>query len=82
MDDTSEILRLEDALAQAREAGLNLVEVACDAAPPVCRLMDYEAKEHAKFKSQAEQHEKTRQRQREASKAKEIRVGCGLLSFR
>ncbi len=30
-----------DALRQAREAGLDLVEVSPKAAPPVCRILDY-----------------------------------------
>ncbi|HEX2282330.1 MAG TPA: translation initiation factor IF-3, partial [Thermomicrobiales bacterium] len=30
-----------DALQMARERGLDLVEVAPNAMPPVCRLMDY-----------------------------------------
>jgi translation initiation factor IF-3 len=35
------ILRKSDALARAREAGLDLVEVAPTSSPPVCRIMDY-----------------------------------------
>ena len=35
------MLRLEDALRLAEEADLDLVEVAPDARPPVCKLMDY-----------------------------------------
>lgn len=35
------ILSLGDALAAAAERGVDLVEVSPDAAPPVCRLMDY-----------------------------------------
>ena len=35
------IVRLEQALQLAREADLDLVEVAPDARPPVCKLMDY-----------------------------------------
>ena len=35
------ILELEDALQQAEELGLDLVEVAPGAEPPVCRIMDY-----------------------------------------
>jgi len=31
----------EDALVQAREIGLDLVEVAANSRPPVCRIMDY-----------------------------------------
>lgn len=35
------VLPLEEALAKAREAGLDLVEVAPNSDPPVCRIMDY-----------------------------------------
>ncbi|MGI8475860.1 MAG: translation initiation factor IF-3, partial [Thermomicrobiales bacterium] len=35
------IIQTRDALEMARERGLDLVEVAPNAVPPVCRLMDY-----------------------------------------
>ena len=35
------ILEMEDALQQAEDQGLDLVEVAGNADPPVCRIMDY-----------------------------------------
>ncbi|MVU83188.1 translation initiation factor IF-3 [Nocardia sp. ET3-3] len=35
------IVRVEDALRVAQEADLDLVEVAPDARPPVCKIMDY-----------------------------------------
>ena len=35
------IIPTKDALTKAQEAGLDLVEVAPDAKPPVCRIMDY-----------------------------------------
>jgi translation initiation factor IF-3 len=35
------IMSSRDALAMARERGLDLVEVSPTAAPPVCRIMDY-----------------------------------------
>lgn len=35
------IVSIEDALARARAAELDLVEVAAQADPPVCRIMDY-----------------------------------------
>lgn len=35
------IVSLEDALREAAEAGLDLVEVAPEADPPVCRIMDF-----------------------------------------
>ena len=44
IDDEGEqlgIMTPEDALRTAEEAGLDLVEVAPKAEPPVCRIMDY-----------------------------------------
>ena len=35
------VVRTSEALAMAEEAGVDLVEVAAKATPPVCRLMDY-----------------------------------------
>ena len=35
------IIPTEDALAKARDAGLDLVEVAPNERPPVCRIMDF-----------------------------------------
>lgn len=35
------IVNVQDALIKAQQAGLDLVEVAPDAVPPVCRIMDY-----------------------------------------
>jgi translation initiation factor IF-3 len=35
------ILKLDDALAKAQEATLDLVEVSPNAEPPVCRIMDF-----------------------------------------
>ncbi|PID53000.1 MAG: translation initiation factor IF-3 [Micrococcales bacterium] len=43
------IVRVEDALRLAQEADLDLVEVAPNARPPVCKLMDY-----GKFKYEAD----------------------------
>lgn len=35
------VVTLEDALGRADEAGLDLLEVSPNAAPPVCKLIDY-----------------------------------------
>ena len=35
------IVSIEEALKTAEEAGMDLVEIAPDAKPPVCRIMDY-----------------------------------------
>ena len=44
------VVRVEDALRLAEEAGLDLVEVAPNAKPPVAKLMDY-----GKYKYEAAQ---------------------------
>ncbi len=61
------IIRTDEALTAAREADLDLVEVAPTERPPVCRIMDF-----GKFKYQ----QKKRQHKGHAhqSKIKEIRV--------
>ena len=61
------ILSTEEAMAAARQAGLDLVEVAPTERPPVCRIMDF-----GKFKYQ----QKKRQHKTHAHqvKLKEIRV--------
>jgi translation initiation factor IF-3 len=61
------ILPTEDAIREARKAGLDLVEVAPNEQPPVCRVMDY-----GKYKyQQKKRHHKGQTHQ---SKIKEIRV--------
>ena len=53
------VMPTREALAQAAEASLDLVEVAPLASPPVCRVMDY-----GKFKyQQSKKHQEARRRQ-------------------
>lgn len=61
------IIPTKEALDKARQAELDLVEVAPDAKPPVCRIMDYGKFRYEKSKKQSRQ--KTHQ-----VKLKEIRV--------
>jgi translation initiation factor IF-3 len=63
------ILDTEDALRTAQEKGLDLVEVAANADPPVCRIMDY-----GKYKY--EQQKKTQQARKKQAQVqvKEIKV--------
>lgn len=35
------VVAIRDALALAQEAGLDLVEIAPNSAPPVCKILDY-----------------------------------------
>ena len=61
------IIPTEEALSLAREAGLDLVEVAPNEKPPVCRIMDF-----GKFKyQQKKKHHKTHVHH---AKIKEIRL--------
>jgi len=61
------ILTVDAALAAAREAGLDLVEVAPTETPPVCRIMDF-----GKFKYQ--QKKRQHRTHTHQTKVKEIRV--------
>ncbi len=61
------IINTDEALARAREADLDLVEVAPNERPPVCRIMDF-----GKFKYQ--QKKKKDKGHTHQSKIKEIRV--------
>lgn len=57
------VIELDDARSRARDADLDLVEVAPQARPPVCRIMDYgkwkyqQKKKESKAKSHAKQSE-------------------------
>jgi translation initiation factor IF-3 len=47
-----------DALAKAEEAGLDLVEIAANAEPPVCKILDYGKFKYAEQKKAAEARKK------------------------
>jgi len=55
------IVSLSDAFAQAEEIDIDLVEIAPNAAPPVCRLMDYGKFKYAESKRLHEQKLKQKQ---------------------
>jgi translation initiation factor IF-3 len=64
------IMPLAQAQETARKQGLDLVEVAPNATPPVCRILDY-----GKFKYEQEKKEQeARRHQRKASLLREIRL--------
>ena len=63
------VLATPDALKRAEEAGLDLVEVAPTAVPPVCRIMDY-----SKFKYEQEKREKEARKKQKIVHLKEIRL--------
>ena len=57
------VISTEDALERAREAGLDLVEVAPNERPPVCRIMDYGKFKYDKNKKKnsGQTHTKTKE---------------------
>lgn len=59
------VISTDDALARARAAGMDLVEVAPTERPPVCRIMDYGKFKYAQKKRKQKTHEQ---------KLKEIRL--------
>jgi len=64
------IVPIEEALRRAEEAQLDLVEVAPNAQPPVCRIMDY-----GKFKYQQHKKEAEARRKQSITTVKELRLG-------
>ena len=55
------IVSLSEALAKAEETDIDLVEIAPQAVPPVCRLMDYGKFKYAESKKQHEARLKQKQ---------------------
>ncbi|MGN6032225.1 MAG: translation initiation factor IF-3 [Thermomicrobiales bacterium] len=63
------IIPTRDALEMARERGLDLVEVAPNAVPPVCRLMDY-----GKFRYEQSRKERESRKSQHVTRVKEVRI--------
>lgn len=62
------VMPTREALAMAQEANLDLVEVAPQAAPPVCRIMDY-----GKFKYQQSKKQQEARRRQTTIQVKEVK---------
>ncbi len=72
IDETGEkrgVMPVEQALELAREAGLDLVEVAPGATPPVCKILDY-----GKFKYQAQKRAAEARKKQKTIEVKEIKM--------
>lgn len=67
------IVALEDAKQRAEDAGLDLVEVAADARPPVCRLMDY-----GKYKYDQARKAREARRKQHTIQVKEVKYRPGI----
>ncbi|NWF81831.1 MAG: translation initiation factor IF-3 [Chloroflexi bacterium] len=63
------IIGVREALAMAEERGFDLVEVAPNAVPPVCRLLDY-----GKFRYEQSQKEREARRNQKQADVKQIRL--------
>ena len=63
------VFSLADALTMARQHGVDLVEIAPNATPPVCRLVDY-----GKFRYEQSKKEKEAKKHQHANKVKEIQL--------
>lgn len=55
------IVPTRDALQRARDVGMDLIEVAPNANPPVCRIMDYGKFKYEQAKREKEAHKKSKQ---------------------
>ncbi|MEX1142152.1 MAG: translation initiation factor IF-3 [Thermoleophilaceae bacterium] len=63
------VIPIEKALSYARERDLDLVEVAADAKPPVCRVLDY-----SKYKYEQEQKAKAARKHQKQVNVREIKL--------
>src|SRR5918911_311784 len=63
------IVPLREALAAAEERGLDLVEVAPNAVPPVCRILDY-----GKFRYEQTKKEREARKNQKQAELKEVRL--------
>lgn len=64
---------LKEALVKADEAGLDLVEIAPKAKPPVCRIMDY-----SKYRYEQQRKEKAAKKNSHQIKVRELRLGASI----
>ena len=67
------VVQTRDAVQMATEAGLDLVEVAPNAVPPVCKIMDY-----GKFKFQEQKKAAEARRNQKTVEVKEIKLRPGI----
>ena len=63
------VLSLNEALAQAEQFGLDLVEVSPNADPPVCKILDF-----GKFKYEAQKKKNEAKKKQKVIEVKEIKM--------
>lgn len=64
------VVSIQEALAKAAEANLDLVNISPNAAPPVCRIMDY-----GKYRYEQQKKEKEARKKQKTMEVKEMRLG-------
>lgn len=64
---------LHEAISMAKTSGVDLVEIAPNATPPVCRLVDY-----GKFRYEQAKKDKEAKKHHHANKVKEIQLGANI----
>ena len=64
------VVDIRDAMRMARDAGLDLVEVAPNVNPPVCRIMDF-----PRFKYEQEKREREAKKKQHVTHLKEVKIG-------
>jgi translation initiation factor IF-3 len=67
------VMALTDALNLARQKGVDLVEIAANAQPPVCRLVDF-----GKFRYEQAKKEKESKKHQHANRVKEIQLSSNI----
>jgi translation initiation factor IF-3 len=63
------VMPLDEAIRRAEEAGLDLIEVAAQAEPPVCRIADL-----GKFKFESDKRARDAKKNQHVSEVKEVRI--------
>jgi translation initiation factor IF-3 len=63
------VVKVEDALERARDKDLDLVEIAAEAKPPVCRILDY-----SKYKYEQEQRRKAARKHQQQVTIREMKL--------
>jgi translation initiation factor IF-3 len=67
------VVNRNDAITRAMEAGLDLVEVAANADPPVCKILDY-----GKFKYEEQKRKNEARKKQKVIEVKEIKLRPGI----
>ena len=63
------VVKIAEALSMAQAKGLDLVEISPQAAPPVCKIINF-----SKFKYETEKKEKEARKKQKVSQLKEVRI--------